>query len=104
MKATETEVALQERIVKPLSQLSPREGIAVMCAFYADERVDGAAIGSDRDMLLYQWGVDTFNSPNTFQLSITRQLNVSGEPQPYQLVLIFNYPANDALKQIDFGN
>jgi hypothetical protein len=34
-----------------------------MCSFYADEWVDGAAIGSDRDMHLYQRGIDGFNAP-----------------------------------------
>lgn len=104
MKAAETEAALQKRIAKPLPQLTPRDGIAAMTSFYADERVEAADVGSDRDMLLYQWGVDSFNAPGTFQLNITRQINVSGESQPYQLALIFNYPASDALKQIDFGN
>ena len=104
MKAAETEAALQKRIAKPLPQLTPRDGIAAMTSFYADERVDGADIGSDRDMLLYQWGVDGFNAPDTFQLNIARQLNISGEPQPYQLALIFNYTATDPLREIDFGN
>ena len=104
MKAKEVEAALQKRFAKPLSQLTPREGVLAMCGFYADERIDGAEIGSDRDMLLYQWGVDSFNAPDTFQLKVTRQLNVLGESQPYQLVLTFNYRATDALKQIDFGN
>jgi hypothetical protein len=104
MNATETEGALKARLAQPLSQLTPRDGIAAMCSFYADMRIDGADISSDRDMLLYQWGVDSFNAPDTFQLNITRQLNVSGESQPYQLALIFNYRATDALKQINFGN
>ena len=104
MKATETEVALQKRIVKPLSQLTPREGIAAICAFYADERVDGAAIENDRDMLLYQWGVDTFSAPETFRVSITRQLNVVGESQPYQLTLVFGFQPTDSLRKIDLGN
>jgi hypothetical protein len=104
MKATETEAALKKRLAKPVDQLTPRDGIVAMCSFYADVRVDGADISSDRDMLLYQWGVDSFNAPDTFQLNITRQLNVSGESQPYQLALIFNYPATGALKQINFGN
>ena len=104
MKAADIEAALQTRLAKPLSQLTPRDGVAAMCSFYADERIDGADIGSDRDMLLFQWGVDTFNAPDTFQLNITRQLNVSGESQPYRLALVFNYQATDALKKIDFGN
>jgi hypothetical protein len=104
MKATETEAALKKRLAKPVEQLTPRDGIAAMCSFYADERIDGAAIGSDRDMLLYQWGVDSFNAPDIFQLNITRQLNISGESQPYQLALIFNYQATESLKRINFGN
>ena len=104
MKTAETKAALQQKIAKPLGQLTARDGMAAMCGFYADERVDGADIGSDRDMLLYQWGVDSFNAPDAFQLNITRQLNVSGESQPYKLALIFNYRATDALREIDFGN
>jgi hypothetical protein len=104
MKVTETEAALQTRITKPLAQLTPRDGIAAMTTFYADERIDGAEIGSGRDMLLYEWGVDSFNTPDKFQLNITRQLNVSGESQPYQLTLTFSYTATGALREIDFGN
>jgi hypothetical protein len=89
---------------RPLAQLTARNGIAAMCGFYADERADGAAIENDRDMLLYQWGIDSFNTPETFQVSITRQINVSGESQPYQLALIFSYQPTDSLRKIDSGN
>jgi hypothetical protein len=104
MKAGELEAALRKRLGRPLDQLTPREGIAAMCSFYADERVDGAAVENDRDMLLYQWGVDTFNAPDVFQLSITRQINVTGDSQPYQLGLIFSFSPTDDLRKIDIGN
>jgi hypothetical protein len=89
---------------QPLAQLTARDGIAAMCSFYADERADGAVIENDRDMLLYQWGIDSFNIPETFQVSITRQINVSGESQPYQLALIFSFQPTDSLRKIDSGN
>jgi hypothetical protein len=104
MKATDSETALRKKLGGPLEQLTARKGIAAMCSFYADERADGAAIGSDRDMLLYQWGIDTFNAPDVFQISITRQINVTDESQPYQLALIFSYKPTDALQKIDVGN
>src|SRR5262245_11624219 len=101
MKVAQSEDVLRKRLDRPVEQLTPRDGIAAMCSFYAEERVDSAAIGSDRDMLLYQWGVDSFNAPDTFQLNITRQLNASCESQPYQLALIFSYQATEGLKQIN---
>jgi hypothetical protein len=104
MKAAESEVELRKRLGRPLAQLTAREGIAAMCGFYADERADGAVIENDRDMLLYQWGIDSFNIPETFQVNITRQINVSGESQPYQLALIFSYQPTDTLRKIDSGN
>jgi hypothetical protein len=104
MKAAESETALRKRLGRPLAQLTSRDGIAAMCGFYADERADGAAIENDRDMLLYQWGVDSFNTPETFQVSITRQINVLGESQPYQLAIIFSYQPTDSLRKIDAGN
>ncbi len=104
MKAAESEDGLRKRLGCSVDQLTPRDGIAAMCDFYADERVDGAAIENDRDMLLYQWGVDTFNAPDVFQLSITRQINVTGESQPYQLGLIFSFSSTGALQKIDIGN
>lgn len=104
MRAAESEIMLRKRLGQPLAQLTASDGIAAMCSFYADERTDGAAIGSDRDMLLYQWGVDTFNAPETFRVSITRQLNVIGESQPYQLTLIFSFQPTDSLRKIDSGN
>ena len=103
MKAAETEKELRKKL-GPLEQLTPRAGIAAMCSFYADQRVDGAAIGSDRDMLLYQWGIDSFNTPETFQVGITRQINVKGESQPYQLGLLFYFQPTDPLRKIDATN
>src|SRR5712671_3880905 len=104
MKAAESEVVLRKRLGRPLAQLTARDGIAAMCSFYTDERADGAVIENDRDMLLYQWGIDSFNTPETFQVSITRQINVLGESQPYQLALIFSYQPTDLLRKIDSGN
>ena len=104
MKAADSEVVLRKRLTRPLEQLTVRAGIDAMCAFYAEDPADGAAIGNDRDMLLYQWGIDTFNAPESFQISITRQINASGESQPYQLALIFYFQPNDALRKIDAGN
>ena len=104
MKAAESENELRKTLGRPLEQLTPRAGIAAMCSFYADQRADGAAIGSDRDMLLYQWGIDSFNAPESFQVSITRQINVIGESQPYQLGLLFYFQPTDPLRKIDAGN
>src|SRR4051812_3159097 len=104
MKAAESENILRKRLGRPLAQLTARDGVAAMCSFYTDERADGAAIENDRDMLLYQWGIDSFNAPETFQLSITRQINVLGESQPYQLALIFSYQPSDSLRKINSGN
>jgi hypothetical protein len=104
MKAGESEGVLRNRLGRPVEQLVPRDGIAAMCKFYAEERADGAAIGSDRDMLLYQWGVNTFDSPESFELSITRQINVIGESQPYRLSLTFYYQPTDVLRQIGASN
>jgi hypothetical protein len=104
MKAAESENELRKRLCRPLEQLTPRAGIAAMCSFYADQRADGAAIGSDRDMLLYQWGIDSFNAPESFQASITRQINVTGESQPYQLALNFYFQPTDPLRKINTSN
>ena len=104
MKAGESENELRKRLDRPLEQVTVRDGIAAMCGFYADERVDGGSVENDRDMLLYQWGVDTFNAPDLFQLSITRQTNVTGESQPYRLALTFHFKPTDALLQIAPGN
>ena len=49
MKASEAENVLRKRLGRSPEQLSARDGVAAMCSFYADERADGAAIGSDRD-------------------------------------------------------
>jgi hypothetical protein len=104
MKAADSEIVLRKRLGGSPEQLTARKGIAAMCSFYADERADGATIGSDRDMLLYQWGIDGFNVPELFQISVTRQLNVLGESQPYQLALIFSFPPSDALRKVGSSN
>ncbi len=104
MKAAESESVFRKRLGRPAEQLSARDGIAAMCSFYADERADGAAIGSDRDMLLYQWGINSFDSPEAFEVSVTRQINVSGESQPYKLMLIYYFAPTDALRKIGSSN
>ncbi len=104
IKATEAQSSLEKSLGRSVETLNARDGIAAMCDFYANVRVDGAAIENDRDMLLYQWGVDTFNSPDALLLSITRQLNIAGESQPYQLTLAFHYPATGSLANIALGN
>jgi len=104
MKAAEAESVLRKRVDRPVEQLTVRDGVAAMCGFYADERADGAAIGSDRDMLLYQWGINDFDDPAIFELSITRQINVAGESQPYRLALTFFFQPSDVLKKAGGGN
>ncbi len=104
IKVTETQSVLQDSLEKSASELTAREGIEAMYDFYTKIRVDGAAIENDRDMLLYQWGVDTFNAPNVFLFSIARQLNITGQSQPYQLTLAFYYPATRPLANIALGN
>ena len=104
MKAADSETVLRKRLGGSLEQLTARKGLAAMCSFYADDRADGAAIENDRDMLLYQWGIDSFNAPDVFQVSITRQINVTGESQPYQLALIFSFQPTDSLRKIGTSN
>ena len=104
MKAAEAQSEFRKRVGRPVEQLTVRDGVAAMCGFYADERADGAAIGSDRDMLLYQWGINDFDDPAMFELSITRQINVVGESQPYRLGLTFFFQPSDTLKRTGGGN
>jgi hypothetical protein len=37
-----------------------RDNVQLLCG---QDAPDGAAIENDRDMLLYQWGIDGFNTP-----------------------------------------
>jgi hypothetical protein len=104
MKPEESEAVLRKRVGKPVEQLTPREAIAAMCDFYADERADGADLDEDGDMLLYQWGIYSFGKPEAFQIDITRQFMVADEDEPYQLHWTCFFKPTDALRKINSSN
>ena len=104
MKPEESEAVLRKRLGKPVEQLTPREVIAAMCDFYAQQRAEGADLDQDGDMLLYQWGVYTFGQPEAFQVDITRQFMVTGEDEPQQLHWTCYFKPTDALRKISASN
>lgn len=104
MTPEESTDVLRKRLGKPVEQLMPREAIAAMCDFYAEQRAEGAELDEDGDMLLYQWGVYSFDEPEAFQIDITRQFMVSGEDEPLQLQLTCYFQPTDALRKISASN
>jgi len=104
MKPEESETVLRKRLGKPVEQLTPREAIAGMCDFYAEQRAEGADLHEDGDMLLYQWGVYGFSEPEAFQIDITRQFMVTGEDEPHQLQLTCYFQPTDAFRKISASN
>lgn len=98
------------QLVKPkasqLSSLSPADGIALMLAFYQDERADGCEIDEDGDMLLYQWGCHDWGEGESFDFNITRQfMDAAGEDEGIQqLSLTFKFKPTDSLRILGDGN
>jgi|tagenome__1003787_1003787.scaffolds.fasta_scaffold19409635_2 hypothetical protein len=104
MKPAESESELRKRLGGAPEQLTPRETFKIMCDFYANERADGAKLDEDGDMLLYQWGVYNFSTPETFRLGLTRQFMAHGEDKPSQLHLTFHYNPSDELRNVGSSN
>jgi hypothetical protein len=89
-----------------LSSLFPADGIALMLAFYQDERADGCEIDEDGDMLLYQWGCYDWGQGESFEFNITRQfMDAAGEDEEIrQLSLTFKFKPSDSLRKLADGN
>ena len=74
---------LQTRIQqsgRPMSSLTPAQGIRLMLDFYRDVRADGCELDEDGDMLLFQWGTYDFGEGRSFRFDITRQF-IAGLPE-----------------------
>jgi hypothetical protein len=87
-----------------LSSLSPADGIAVMLAFYHDERAEGCEIDEDGDMLLYQWGCYDWGQGEYFDFNITRQFMDAAGEKIQQLSLAFKFKPTDSLRNLADGN
>ena len=56
----------------------PDRSFLVLLDLYEAERIDGASLDDDGDMLLYQWGPYDWGSGLYFELDLTRQVIRSG--------------------------
>jgi hypothetical protein len=104
MMPSQSENAFRERLGQPLEAITARRALGAMLAFYAEERAEDVAIDEDGDMLLCEWGVYCFTSPESFQFGITRQFFVRDEDEPFQLKLILHFPPVESLRQLGEGN
>jgi hypothetical protein len=100
VKPNESQARLLKRMGKPIKDLTAREGIDAMLAFYKEQRAKCAPLDEDGDMLLYQWGAEG----KTFMLDLTRQFILPDEDEPYQLSLTFRYRVDDELGEAEGGN
>lgn len=89
-----------------LGSLSAADGVALMLAFYRDERADDCEIDEDGDMLVYQWGCWNWGSGESFEFNITRQfMDASGADEGIlRLSLTFKFKPSDALRKLADGN
>lgn len=78
-------------VEQDLDQLLPGDGIEAMLTFYEEERVDGCDLDDDGDMLRFEWGTYLLGDGESFRVSMTRQLMLSEQDEPYQLRLIFKF-------------
>lgn len=77
-----------------IANLSVRDGIEAMLAFYRNERADDCSLDDDGDMLLFQWGTYDWGRGPELELDITRQF-VTGDGEDdgiWQLSLTFFFP------------
>src|SRR5829696_2534588 len=104
MKPSESETVLTKRLGQRIDTLTARRAIDAMLAFYAEQRAADVAIDEDGDMLLYEWGLYSRETGESFQLAITRQFIVTDEDEPYQLHLTLHFAATAVLRRLQDGN
>jgi hypothetical protein len=106
MRIDDAKAEFTRRLPRPLADLTAREGVAAMLAFYAHQRADDVDLDADGDMLLYQWGPS--DSPavggRDFRLDLVRQFITPDEDEPYQLTLAFHFAPADAWRVLHSGN
>lgn len=79
-----------------VANVSVRDGVDAMLAFYWTTRADDCSVDNDGDMLLPQWGTYDRGKGRRFELDITRQfIRAGGEDEAiWQLSLTFVFPPN----------
>jgi hypothetical protein len=89
-----------------LKDLSARDGLDAMLAFYRAIRGDGLRFDQDEDMLLFQWGIYPRNDASVFVYDITRQLIFDGydDENIWQLSLSFYFPPTEPLIALGSGS
>lgn len=92
--------------VLKISSLAVGDGIALMLAFYEDDRADGCVLDADGDMLLYQWGCYDWGNGEFFELNITRQFidGAAEDEDIRQLSLTFRFPPSADFRKAGEGN
>ena len=80
---------------KSLHGLVLRDGVDWIIDRYINQRIDGAEISEDGDMLLFQWGSYKWFPPGTISLDLTRQITLSDagidEDIMLQLRCVYHY-------------
>ena len=98
-------VAFTHRRRARIAELDAARAVALVLAFYAQERIDGMK-ADDRDMLFHQWGIHSFQGKRVFMFDLTRQMVIhAGEDRVnWQLSLTVHYAPSGALEAIGNSN
>jgi hypothetical protein len=108
MRLRETEERLRELLNRCSVQdliCTPSEALVVVRTLYRDERVDGCAVESDSDMLLFQWGTYDWGRGPAFEVDFTRQFITNDEEiATWQLSLTFRFAPDDKAIACGEGN
>ena len=90
-----------------LSNSTPRDGLALMFAFYESVPAEGCA-GPDRDMLLFQWGTYDWGAGRFFEVNLTRQFIEQGADEDddamSQLGLTYRFEPTPGREALGEGN
>ena len=96
MNAHEAKAAFERTLHgngQTLSDLTVDRGVAIMLAFYRDQRASDCSIDSDGDMLLFQFGTHDWGDGESFEFDLTRQFIIDGDDDAgeniFQLSLTF---------------
>lgn len=96
------EAAFRQRVADatpPGTPLTMRRALDVMCRFYAEVSIAGVDVSDpDYDMLLFQWGPDGLpgGPDRRYCLDVTRQYQLEGEEEFWQLRLSLYFPPEHA--------
>lgn len=99
MKVNQSEAVLKKYLPQNVSHLTLSEATQAFCNFYLQERADKTVIENNDDMLLYEYGMYSWEN-GYFTANLTRQFCIGKAGVMSQLHLVLAYECTPEIKAL----